>query len=159
MKGATVTSGYGPLGFDDSVGVEPDRLHIGVSATLQQAKPRAGTIFKACRGHGARWRLWDTDRRRESKPRSQSRRTRISPPDLLPSFLYDVFLMGGAINPTKINRGRRLDEQARGPDRSEMIDHPPREQTCEGRYEPQERRRTTRGKDQSFGQAAKARSW
>jgi hypothetical protein len=73
--------------------------------------------------------------------------------------LQSCILSSGKIDPMKINRGRRLDEQARGPDRSEMIDHPPREQTCEGRYEPQERRRTTRGKDQSFGQAAKARSW
>jgi hypothetical protein len=47
MKGATVTSGHGPLGFDDSVGVEPVRLHDCVSVTLQQAKPMAGTIFKA----------------------------------------------------------------------------------------------------------------
>jgi hypothetical protein len=92
-------------------------MHVEVSATLQEAKPMAGTIRG--REHKS---LVDTDRRRESKPRSQSERTPILPKSHT-----------GRDHPTKINRDAQSDEQARGPGRSEMTVHPMREQTCEGR--------------------------
>jgi hypothetical protein len=74
-----VTSGHGPLGFDDPDGVEPVRVRDCVSTTLRQAKPKAGTIFKARRrascssplalGYGPQT---------GAKPRSQSRGTQVS---------------------------------------------------------------------------------
>jgi hypothetical protein len=128
-------------------------MHNGVSATLQQAKPKAGTISRLGREHRAQSAALRHGPQTGAKPRSQSRRRRIEP-----LILCNHASCRAARSTRRKSIGAGgLDEQACGPDRSEMTGHPSRAQTCEGRYEPQERRRTTRGKDQSFGQAAKAR--
>jgi hypothetical protein len=74
MKGAAVAvqvslfTSRSPLELDDPDGVEPGRLHKSVPTALQEAKPKAGTIFRHLLDIVVRWTLGDTDRRRESSP-------------------------------------------------------------------------------------------
>jgi len=108
-------------------------MHERVSTTLQEAKPMAGSsraVVEFARANGG----VETDRRRESKPRS--------PNQLRPGFTRPfspmqsslITTIGRArVTPTKTNRGgRNAIERARGPGRAEMHLHPMREQTCEG---------------------------
>jgi hypothetical protein len=135
MKVAAVTvqvilfKSWSPLELDDPDGVEPGRLHKSVPTALQEAKPKAGTIFRHLPDNRGSPDAWGYGPQTGVKPRSQSDRTRDVPPQFLPL----LFPKRRQIDPTKINRGARPDEQARGPGRSEMTGHPPREQTCEGR--------------------------
>jgi len=118
MKAKPWRLGHGPSEPDDPAGVEPVRMHIQVPAD-----PARGKSPRQERSAGEEHQSpVDTDRRRDLKPRSQSDRTRIR-----------SFSNTGTDHPTKINRGARSDEPARGPGRSEMTAHPMREQTCEGR--------------------------
>jgi hypothetical protein len=114
----------------------PERQARGKSP--RQERSRGETNIAP--GHGPQTGVADA-----SKPRSQSRRTWIR-------------LTKNTGHPTKINRDARLDEQARGPGRSEMIDHPAAGANLRRALkEPHERRWASRGKDHSPGQAAKAR--
>jgi hypothetical protein len=129
-------------------GSSPSECTSTCPQTLQEAKPKAGTIRRRDRQS-----LVDTDRRRELKPRSQSDRTQIQPLEVAQSSTFER-----SDHPTKINRGARSDEQARGPGRSEMTAHPMREQTCEGRLRtPGALPNRAEGRTTRIGQAAKAR--
>ena len=108
----------GPLGFGDPDGVEPVRMHVPkCPQTLQEAKAQ-GRNDPLGENANRSWTRTAEGNEAQKPIRSHA--------DLLSFQTHED-------HPTKINRGARSDEQARGPGRSEMIVHPMREQTCEGR--------------------------
>jgi hypothetical protein len=141
-------------------GVEPVQMHDGVPATLQEAKPKAGTIRKAqwpapcwlgALGHGPQT---------GAKPRSQSNLTLIRR-----RMSALMFLLCRRYDRPDENQSGRGDWTNRhvGPADQKWPATRGGSKPAKGRalrmqgLEPQERRRTNRGKDHSSGQAAKVR--
>jgi len=111
-------------------GVEPVQMHDGVPATLQEAKPKAGTIRKAqwpapcwlgALGHGPQT---------GAKPRSQSNSTRIRR-----RMSALMFLLGRRANRPDENQSGRGDWTNRhvGPADQKWPATCTREQACEGK--------------------------
>lgn len=123
-----------PFEPGDPDGVEPVRMHVNgirrrVRSPCNRKSPRqersvrlvcAAPCDAGASGHGPHHGS------EAQKPNPSGRRS--MPLIVLHSCVYTE----RPINPTKINRGGRLDQQARGPGRSETIGHPWREQACEG---------------------------
>jgi len=132
------------LGLDDPDGVVPVRMHKSVPESPARGKAQGRNDLQVSRRtsrSAGRVEKRTADGSEAQKPIQSHARSAANSALMFPKRRQ--------IDPTKINRGVWLDEQARGPGRTEMPGHPSREQACEGRQNPMSAADPGRGKDHS----------